>query len=263
MQFDEDHQFRQLVQARMETAARRVAIAMCVKGDMASGVFDNGTVSFLRIDGNKLVVTNHHVWESFQDYRTENQECRLAIGGTGLAQPIDISNAVAVDKDQDLDICVLKIPSEHIEALGKEFCDVQFPPIRALEGDDVILCGFPGNRTEVFEMQTPMSKNDIVFAHELVLLHMHVESVSDRKILMRFREKKPEVQLFSKKPIKNYVWGGMSGSLVYRLNPESEKWVPCAIFHSSTSDGLEGYFCATHLDLINANGSLNRNCREE
>ena len=258
MQFDESIQFRQLLKARMDTAARRVAIAMCVKGDMASGVFDNGTVSFLRIDGNKLMVTNHHVWGAFQDYRSENQGCRLAIGGRGLTQPIDISNAVAIDTDPDLDLCVLKFPSEPIETLGKEFLDVQSPASRALVGDGVILAGFPGNRAAVSQMQTPRSKYDHVFTHELVLLYMHVESVSDRKLLMRFRENKPEIQLFSEKPTQSYVWGGMSGSLVYRLNTDLDRWVPCAIFHSSTSDGFEGYFCATHLDLINSNGSLNR-----
>jgi hypothetical protein len=253
-----DEEARKSLKRLMDKGGRRVAIAMCVDGNEARDVFDNGTVSFVQIGGEKFILTNHHVWEAFEEYRKDSQSCRLAIGGDGLAQPIDISDAEVIDVDSDLDICVLRYPSERIENVGKEYCIVDsWPPRRASEGDDVVFCGFPGNRAKVSTMQTPRAIEDQVFAHELVLLSMRVESQSDRKLRMCFSEEKPEVQQFSSYPIQDYIWGGMSGSLVYRLDSTEIKLVPCAIFHSSSGE-LDGAFYATHLDLVNKNGTLNR-----
>jgi hypothetical protein len=252
-----DEETRESLKKLMEKGGRRVAIAMCVDGNEARDVFNNGTVSFVQIGNEKCILTNHHVWDAFQDYRKESQTCRLAIGGDRLAQPIDISDAIVIDIDADLDICVLRYPSDRVENVGKEYCSIPWPPRRASNGDDVVFCGFPGNRTKVSIMQTPRSSVDQVFAHELVLLSMRVESVSERKLRMRFSEQKPEVHQLSKTPVQDFVWGGMSGSLVYRLDSEEKRLFPCAIFHSS-SGGLDGVFCATHLDLINENGTLNR-----
>ena len=213
----------------MEKGGRRVAIAMLLNGNEPQNVFNNGTVSFVNVDGKKLILTNEHVWQEFLDCRESISTCRLVIGGTGLARPIDISESTVIDIDRDLDICVLEYPAERVEELEKEYCAVSLPPKRALVGDDVLFCGFPGNRTRVLAMQTPRSIEDHVFAHELILLSMHVESVSDRKLRMCFREDSPEIQTFSTNPIDDFVWGGMSGSLVYRMDSDIDKWVPCAI----------------------------------
>lgn len=253
-----DEEARKSLKRLMDKGGRRVAIAMCVDGNEARDVFNNGTASFVKIGDEKCILTNHHVWDAFQEYRISSQSCRLAVGGEGLAQPIDISDAQVIDIDSDLDICVLRYPSERIESTGKEYCIVaSWPPKRASAGDYVVFCGFPGNRAKVSKMQTPRSIEDQVFAHELVLLSMRVESASDRKLRMGFSEEKPEVQQFSSNPIQEYKWGGMSGSLVYRLDSTENKLVPCAIFHSS-SGGIDGVFYATHLDLVNENGTLNR-----
>ena len=48
---------------------------------------------------------------------------------------------------------------------------------------------------------------------------------------------------------QEYKWGGMSGSLVYRLDENDNLFKPCGIMHGAR-DGLDTAFFATHLDFI-------------
>lgn len=223
----------------------------------AHGVDNNGTASFVELPGGKFVVTNHHVWHEFQSRRANDSSYRLALTSHGFALPLDFSDAEVVSECRDLDLCVLSYPPERIEAAGKEFCDVtNLPPQRACQGDDVSVTGYPGMRRSVEEMKSSEINTSVdILRHEAIILYLHAEAVSPRQGRLRFQNPNPEVVPLSDRPITEFRWGGMSGSLVYRLDPSAARFVPCGILHAA-QDGLQGLFYATHLDFIQADGTI-------
>ena len=91
--------------------------------------------------------------------------------------------------------------------------------------------------------------------HEICLLYMAVEAVSDSQIRMAFRSENPETLMISGRPMTEYRWGGMSGSLVYRYDASVGRFVPCGIFRAA-GQGTDTVFYATHLDLLNEGGLI-------
>ena len=254
-----DDETRRLLRLRIEKASRRVAMAAFIRGEPPSpeGADNNGTVSFLKLPGGKFLVTNHHVWDTFQAQRVNDPSYRLALGGPGLTPPVDISDAELVSESQELDLCVLSYPAERIESIGKEFCDPHgWPPRRTEDGDEVSVTGYPGIRRRPDAMLHPLLGKVVpVLRHESVLLYLHTEATSSRQGRLRFSSDKPEVIHFSEKPIDSFRWGGMSGSLVYRLDQAANRFVPCGILHAA-GEGLDATFYCTHLDFVCGDGTI-------
>jgi hypothetical protein len=197
------------------------------------------------------------VWDTFQSQRTNDSSYKLALAGQGLAQPVDISDAVLVSESRELDLCVLTYPPERIEGIGKEFCDPQvWPPPRTEDGDDVSMTGYPGMRRTAETMLHPQLGEFVpVLRHESVILYLHTEAVSSRQGRLRFTSVGPEVMPLSERPIDTFRWGGMSGSLVYRLDRAVKRFVPCGILHAA-GEGLDATFYCTHLDFIRGDGMI-------
>jgi len=247
-----------ILRQRITKASKRVAMLAFSRGEPPSpeGVNNNGTVSFIELPGGKFLVTNHHVWDTFRTLRANDSTYKLALTGEGMARPIDISDAVVVSETQELDLCVLSYPPERIEALGKEFCLTSWPPARANDADDVSVTGFPGMRRTVETMVHPESNDPIpVLWHESVNLYLRAEGISSRQARLRFTNPNPSVMEMSNRPITDFRWGGMSGSLVYRLEASQNHFVPCGILHAA-GEGLGATFYATHLDVIQADGTI-------
>lgn len=248
-----------LQQIRLEKTSRRVAMASFIRGEPSSpeGADDNGTVSFLDLPGGKFLVTNQHVWDTFRAVRTRDASYKLALTGKGLTQPLDISDAELVSENQELDLCVLAYPPERIEGAGKEFCKpIAWPPRRTEEGDDVSITGYPGMRRTPEEMPHPeLGEVVSVLWHEPFLLYLRTEATSSRQLRLRFASDNPEVVLFSDRPLTAFRWGGMSGSLVYRLDREQNLYMPCGILHSA-GEGLDATFLCAHLDFIQGDGTI-------
>src|SRR5579872_1055388 len=254
-----DEEAHQLLRQRITKTSKRVAMVAFTRGDSSTpdGVDNNGTVSFIELSGGKVLVTNHHVWDTFRNCKVDDPTYRLALAGDGLAQPIDISDAVVVSESLELDLCVLSYPAERIEAVGKEFCrPLLWPPIRASDTEDVSVTGYPGMRRTVEAMLHPHLNQSIrVLRHESVILYLHAEAVSARQARLRFTNPNPEIMWFSTRPITEFRWGGMSGSLVYRLDTAENRFVPCGILHAA-GEGLDATFYATHLDFIRPDGTI-------
>lgn len=174
-----DDEARRLLALRLEKASRRVAMAAFVRGEPPTpeGADNNGTVSFLKLPGGKFLVTNHHVWDTFQSQRSSDSTYKLVLTGQGLTQPVDIGDAQLVSESRELDLCVLSYPPERIEGIGKEFCDPQvWPPPRTEEGDDVSVTGYPGMRRTAETMLHPGLRKVVpVLRHESVILYLHTE----------------------------------------------------------------------------------------
>ena len=230
-----------------------------VRGEPLSpaGSDDNGTASLIELPGGKFVVTNHHVWSTFQDNRANEPSYRLLLTGQGFSQPVNVSDAVLVSEDRELDLCVLSYPPDRIESMGKEFCKLtSWPPCRAGENDVVSVTGYPGMRRGAEEMLHPELNEVIpILRYESILLCLHTEATSTRQARLCFASPNPEVVQLSDRPITEYRWGGMSGSLVYRLDPTANRFVACGILHSA-GEGLDATFYATHLDVIQPNGTI-------
>jgi hypothetical protein len=235
----------------MEGMSRHVAMAAFLRPGFrdAEAVENNGTVSLLEMPGGKFLVTNHHVWDTFVEQRDRRPGLRLALTGQGIEQPVNISGAELVDSDAGLDLAVLRFDrNDLIESIGRSFYrPKRFPLDVPVEGDDVAFLGYPGMRRE------PTGP----LRYESVLLALKVAAVSDRKIMLRFDNPNPDIILFSPKPLTEFRWGGMSGSMVYRLDPELNQFFVAGFVHAA-GEGLQASFYAGRADLIQDGGTIRR-----
>ena len=211
-------------------------------------VVDNGTISLLNLPSGKFLVTSYHVWRSFVDMREDIPGSKLVLTGLGSSRPVDISDAELVDADDRIDLAVLKVEaSDEIELVGKSFyVPKRFPLDVAVQDDETVLVGFPGNRREATAE---------LLCLESVLLGLNVAGVTDRTLFLTFTNPKPTVHLFSSKPITEYRWGGMSGSMVYRYDPLLQHFFVTGFLHSAT-EGLCASFLASRADVIQADGTI-------
>lgn len=242
---------RQGTEALLSAMSRHVAMAAFVDPPpiTAKGVRSNGTVSFLNLPGGKFIVTNHHVWQGFKDFQASNPGSRLAAMGTGRVRPVDITSAELVDEDAGLDLAVLKFDANYvIESVGKAFyMPKRWPLDVATEGEDVAAVGFPGNRK--------LRNDDLLF--ESCLLGLKVLSVSDRKYMLGFENDNPIIQRFSNRPIEEWVWGGISGSMAYRLDLRDNQFHVAGFLYAA-GEGLNASFFASRADVLNEDGTIRR-----
>lgn len=231
---------------------RHVAMAAFVLPEPATphGVVNNGTASFLELPGGKFIVTNHHVWDAYEQQRSETPGLRLAVMGEGYTQPVDISTAELVDSDEGMDLAVLKFEAtDVIESVGKSFhVPKRWPLTVAAEGEDVVLVGFPGHRKE------PTTE---FLRFESFLLGLKVLAVSDRKYLLGFTNPEPIIQQFTPRPMEKFVWGGMSGSMAYRLDLETNQFHVAGFLHAA-GEGLQASFFAGRADCLREDGTIRR-----
>jgi hypothetical protein len=243
---------RQRTQALLTVMSRHVAMAAFVGPPPATpnDVKNNGTVSFVNLLGGKFLITNHHVWYGFKTFQESNAGARLAVTGEGRVPMVDITTVELVDEDAGLDLAILKYDrNEIIESAGNVFyVPKRWPLDTALDGDDVVVVGYPGKR------RNP-TQEELKF--ESVLLGLKILSVSDRKYMLGFTNPDPIVHVFSSRPIEQWLWGGMSGSMVYRLDLNSNQFYVTGFLHAA-GEGLNTYFFASRADLINEDGTIRR-----
>lgn len=251
------HEIDEAVRRYMENGGKHVAMVTFTRGDTAADVDNNGTASFLHLPAGKFVVTNHHVYDQFRQQRSVDPTCRIALTGTGLCRPYDISDAELVSENERLDLCVLKVDERVVEAMGKQFVEFRnWPPRSANDGENMIFIGFPGVRRTVESLDHPENGGSIdVLRHEAIVLCPTKEGTSDTGIRMAFTNPTTTIATFSAPPIGEFPWGGMSGSLVYRLDRETNKFLPCAILREA-GESLQSPFYATNLNSIASDGSI-------
>ena len=252
-----DDEAKELLRQRMEQTGKRVAMATFARGATADSIDNNGTASLIQFPAEKLVVTNHHVWDHFRQKHETDPDYRIALTGNGFTRPVDISDAALISESEQHDLCILSYPAERLEAIGKEYyLPPTWPPKRAEAGEDVAIAGYPGIRRSAETVSHPTT-GEIVSAlrHEICLLYLVVEAVSDSQIRLAFRSSNPETLMLSDHPMTEYRWGGMSGSLVYRYDRDDARFVPCGILHSA-GHGINAVFYATHLDMVSEDGTI-------
>jgi hypothetical protein len=255
-----DEEARENAKRLQEKASRRVAMLAFVRGDPPTpqGVDNNGTASFIQFPTGKFVVTNHHVWDHFRTQRLNDPDYKLAMPGRKFSQPLDLSDAELIAENEPLDLCVLSYPPERIEANGHEFADLRgWPPQRPAVGDALAVVGYPGMLRKPGTMPHPALGEEVpVLIHKDVAFYPHVEEVTDQIIKFKFKEN-PEVMWFSGDPVEEIRWGGMSGSLVYRLDETDNLFKPCGVLHSGwPRAGLDTTFFLTVTDFGGVTASM-------
>jgi hypothetical protein len=241
---------RERTRILLEKMGRHVSMIAFVLPEPATphDVINNGTVSFLSLPKGKFLVTNHHVWHTYCDDRRSTPGLRLAVMGEGFRRPVDVSSAELVDSDAGIDLAVLRFQHpDLIEQIGKSFYEPKRWPLDVGQaGDDVAFVGFPGKRSH---------PTDEALRFESVLLSPKVLSVSDRKLLLQFENPNPLIHVFSSRPIDEFTWGGMSGSMVYRLDPSLNQFFVTGFLHAA-GEGLQGSFFASRADLLLDDGTI-------
>jgi len=236
----------------LEKMSQHVAMAIFVPPNPAvpKDVMNNGTMSFIELPRGKFLVTNYHVWDTYREERKKLPGLRLAVTGHGFEQPVSVSDAEVVDEDEGFDLVVLRFEAHQlIESVGKEFYKPKRWPLdTVMEHDDVALVGFPCNRKR---------PTDEYLGFESLLLALKVESVSDRKMRLRFLNPEPSIHWFSPRPITEFEWGGISGSMVYRLDPVLMRFFVTGFLHAA-GRGLDAVFYASRADVIQEDGTIDR-----
>lgn len=241
---------RERIRVLLEKMGRHVAMVAFVLPEPATphDVTNSGTVSFLSLPKGKFIITNHHVWDTYSHERNNTPGLRFAVMGNGFGRPLDLSSAELVDSDAGSDLAVLRFEhSEQIEEIGKAFYQPKRWPLdQGQVGDDVAFVGFPGMRRHA---------TDEALRFESVLLNHKVLAVSDRKLRLSFENPEPLIHSFSSKPIAEFRWGGMSGSMVYRLDLSLNQFFVTGFFNAA-GDGLHVSYYASRADLLLENGMI-------
>jgi hypothetical protein len=214
----------------------------------ATDVFNNGTGSLVDTGQRKLLVTNHHVYEEFEKWRSEVPCTRLVMSGVDGRPFVDISGQPCIDSDESYDLAVLAISPAIVEQQGKKFYPASaWPPQRPKEGTRVVIVGYPGQGRHAQESDT------------LVVMPLSVgrtvTSVSDRHFLMADETQDaythaPEGQRLPTS------YGGISGSAAYsvhRIRNRSDEYHLCGFVKA---EGFDHTILVAHADHINADGTI-------
>ena len=115
-------------------------------GAMPGSITNNGTVALLNTGRRKLLVTCHHVWSGFEEYRKEHPSARLGtVFADGFGQPVFVDELAMLDWDEGLDILIFEAAPHRWPMGGKEFFRIHHWPIpKAQKGEIVAFLGFAG-----------------------------------------------------------------------------------------------------------------------
>ena len=236
----------------LERMSKHVAMAafLLPVTDTTIEVINNRTISLIELPSGKYMITNYHVWDGYLAMKLESPGLRIALTGEGYSRPVDISSAELIDGDEGIDLAVLQFEANDlIESVGNSFyMPKRWPMDATVEGDEVAFVGFPGNR---------WFPNDNYLVFESFLMATKVTTVSDKKFRLGFENPEPFIEQFSTRPMEEFRWGGMSGSMVYRLDPDEMKFYVSGFLHAA-SEGLSASFFAARADLIQEDGTIRR-----
>ena len=176
-------------------------------------MIDSGTYSLMDTGKRRLLVTCHHVWQAYLDYRTKNPDVALCINlGDGDASiAFAFPERQLIDVDADLDLAVFDFEPSQIRVNKSQvnhqkdwFPIRQWPIPKVAEGAHVALMGFPGKR---------IKKEGMLCTFITRAVPLKVTGVGHKQIYILNAGE--NVEVFN--DIRNWL-GGLSGSPAYTLN---------------------------------------------
>ncbi len=172
-------------------------------------MIDNGTYSLIDTGQRRLLVTCHHVWEAYLEYRRENADAVLALnlgdGGASIAFAFPERQLISVDAA--LDLVVFDFEPIHIVQVRhqKDWFRIRKWPIQtARDGDFVGLMGFSGKEIK-------KDGQNCTFA--TCVLPFRVSGVGVKEIWIFNETVNQEVFSYARQRL-----GGLSGSPAYTLS---------------------------------------------
>jgi hypothetical protein len=209
------------------------------------GWLTGGTGVLIQTPITRFIVTANHVVVEMEALRTLHPTVVL-LGGT-RAPPLDISDWKVVDRNKDIDICIIEVPdSFEPRDINKSFYSADFTTSRvAAEDDEALILGFPrAHRT---------ASGSVINARMLPIIDF-VTSVSETRFVVADPESEREVlENPSGLDVPEHM-GGASGAPVFRLSLDG----PCELIGIFTggSDGLHGAYFCTHVRFLANNGRV-------
>jgi hypothetical protein len=228
-----------------------VTALLFMRGSEESGydVLNNATGAFLDTGKSRLLVTNAHVVQAFDEkFRTE-PTLKLVIGGAGTSLVVDRDWLKGFYKKPDLklDLATFLLPKNFdISICGKAFYRPDtWPPDRVSVGELVVIAGYPGDHRTQDGAKATMKIN--VFADPVSSVNDVAFVLADEsaeRVLVRVDPEIGELGQF----------GGMSGSPAFRFSESGDHQLAGFLFE--THDGLNAQIRAVHADFICEDGRL-------
>ena len=217
-------------------------------------VDDNGTCGFVDTGEKRLLITAHHVIESFRKAKETHPEAVLAIN-VGPGNTIALDEISVIDEDaKSLDVAILEFP--HLTACGhpctKQYFPVrQFPIPEALKGEAISLVGYPGILRKGTKTTGQFSPVEIGYT---------ITSVSDRQIILadEHGDRITEGERFQDGQVP---LGGFSGSPGYIIRNDGAHLAGFLRAGSKEIDQpvtLPGVIFLSQAHYLNPNGTFDR-----
>ena len=212
-------------------------------------IINNGTGTLIETPEEKLLISNHHVYNRFISNQEKEPTTRLLMSGVHGTRFLDISEASVKGIDKAYDLVTLSIPLAYVQSQGKRYNKLQtWPPRRPATGMLAFLIGYPG--------QTRVNLGNEVGIAPFIL-GLPLVSVSDRHFVLS-DEKGTATRVSPEELPPLTDFGGISGSAVYiwdKTAATQEEMMSLGgfVYEAST----KGVVYVSHADHINADGTIN------
>jgi hypothetical protein len=228
-----------------------VTALLFVGGSEDSGyhVLNNATGAFVETGTLKLLITNAHVVQAFDERVRTESTLKLVVGAAGVALAVERAWLKDYYKKPDLklDLATFALPDDFdISKCGKAFHRPEtWPPARVAAGELVVIAGFPGDHR---------SQNGATAAMKINVFADLVSSVND--IAFVLADESVERVLVKIDPSLGELghFGGMSGSPAFCFSEDGRHRLVGFLFE--THEGLNAQIRAVHADFIREDGSL-------
>lgn len=188
------------------------------------GVVGNGTVSFIDTGSEKLLVTNRHVLDEFEEFKLSYPKAQLVVSGASGRVPISISDAISIGSGQNVDIATLKLPNPRsIEEIGKCYRTVMaWPPAQPSIDEAIYFIGYPS------QYRTPKQGN-LMLAPSI--FSDFVTSIRGTDIVMDDQNNERILVKYNPELLPPESLKGISGSAVYRLDENQRQLHLCGFIY--------------------------------
>jgi hypothetical protein len=208
---------------------------------LGSQIISNGTMSFVKLLGEIVGVTNHHVYLGFLKSKRLYKDLECQIGGVRM----DLQEHL-IDFNKKSDLATFKIPEILFNQSGRYCHSIPHWPASRVKKDEIVVCGgYPGNRRDEKPGQ---------IVSDFVSFICKVTDVSEKHLSIQLElDKSYWTQGISLE--QNPELGGMSGGPVYRYidAPIERLGIVGFIYEFGFSDII----FASHADCIQSTGIIN------
>ena len=168
-----------------------------------AGISHNGTVSFVDTGDRLLALTNHHVVKQYLDDRAADTTIKCQFGNMSFEPASRVLGA-----DSGLDLAAIDVSSVVVAGTGSSVhTSVSWPPKELMEGEVVILGGYPG------QLRVP-GKDSVEFS--FVSFLGQVTSSSPERINISLDLAQAQWSP-GPPPVPDFNPGGASGGPIFRV----------------------------------------------